>query len=267
MKKKYLPALLAGIIIIISAIVYFGRTAGIRDLPEILKDGRLSVLIESGEHGFTKDSMKVYGFQYEMIKRFSNAIGVELVVINEENTKDGIAELTEGKCDVLVSLRPIVNDSTLPVRYFKPIISTRLMLVQRKDSVGNHQIFKQYELDNDTITLMQNAPYTPRLKDLSEEMAANIFLHEVDRENLDEMIRMVSENKCTYTVCPEYLAKSLINRYPNIDISVPLSFKEDLSWSVNSYSVALHERLSIFLDEFVGSPEYFSLYQKYFGNR
>lgn len=267
MKKKYLPALLVGIIIIISAIVYFGRTARVKDLPDILKDGRLSVLIESGEHGYAKDSLKVYGFQYEIIKSFSNSIGVELVVINEENTRDGIAELTKGKCDVLVSLRPVENDSTLAVSYLMPILSTRLMLVQRKDSMGKIMITKQYELDKDTITLMQNSPYTLRLKDLSEELAADIFMPEVRQESLDAMINMVSENKCTYTVCPEYLAKSLINRYPNIDISVPLSFKEDLSWSVNRYSVALHERLNIFLDEFVGSSEYFRLYQKYFGNR
>ncbi|MEA4935087.1 MAG: transporter substrate-binding domain-containing protein [Paludibacter sp.] len=264
MKKKYLPVVVVGIIMVLSVIIYFVRSARIKDLPDILKDDRLSVLIDSGEHGFTKDSLKVYGFQYEIIKSFSNSIGVELVVINEENTRDGIAELTNGECDVLVSLRPVVNDSTLPIRYLTPIISTRLMLAQRKDSTDKCMIAKQYELDQDTITLMPNSPYTMRLKALSEEVAADITIQEADQGSLDNMIRMVSENKCRYTVCPEYLSGNLMKRYPNVDIHLPLSYKQDLSWSVNQQSVALYEKLNAFLQEFVLTPEYQRLCQRYF---
>jgi len=267
MKKKNLAALVVGLIVVLSLIIYLGRKIVINDLPDILEDGRLSVLIESGEHGFTKDSLKVYGFQYEIIKAFSNSLGVELLVINERNTRDGITQLMKGKCDVLVSLRPVINDSTCSVRYLMPIISTRLMLVQRKDTAGKLMITNQYELDKDTITLLPNCPYMPRLKDMSDEVAADIYYQEIKQRSVDDMVRLVSANKYTYTVCPEYLTLSLMSRYPNVDMSVPLSFKEDLSWSVNKYSVALHERLNIFLDEFVGSPQYWSLYQKYFGNR
>jgi membrane-bound lytic murein transglycosylase F len=267
MKKKYLAALIVGLLVVLSLIIYVGRSIVINDLSDILEEGRLSVLIETGEHGFTKDSLKVYGFQYEIIKSFSNSIGVELVVINEKNTKDGTTELMKGKCDVLVSLRPVINDSTIPVKYLVPIISTRLMLVQRKDTVGKILINKQYELDSDTITLMQHSPYLPRLKDMSDEVAAEIYYHEIEQGSLDDMVRLVSENKYTYTICPEYLTFSLMSRYPNVDMSVPLSFKQDLSWSVNNYSVALHERLNIFLDEFIGSSEYWSLYQQYFADK
>lgn len=256
--------LAVGIIVILSAVIFFAGRSGKRDLPEILKDGRLYVLVESGEHGFTKDSLKVYGFQYEIIKLFSNSIGAELVVINEENTKDGIRELTRGKCDVLVSLRPIENDTTLPVRYFLPIISTRLMLVQQKDSTGKSMISKQYELDNDTIMLMPNSPYISRLQDLSEEMAATISLQEVEKESLSDMVKMVSENECKYTVCPEYLVPKLTSRYPNVDITLPLSYKQDLSWCVNAHSVKLYEKLNSFLHEFVVTSEYQRLYQQYF---
>jgi membrane-bound lytic murein transglycosylase F len=266
MKKKNLVALIIGISLVLSIVIYFGRKVVINDLPDILEDGRLSVLIENGEHGFTRDSLKVYGFQYEMIKSFSNSIGVELVVINEEDIKDGMTELTKGKCDVLVSLRPVVNDSTLPVRYLIPIISTRLMLVQRTDSMGKKQINKQYELDKNTLTLKVNSLYMERLKDLSGEVAAEISFQQVAKKTLDDMVRMVSEEKCDYTVCPEYLAGRLTKRYPNIDISLPLSFKQDLSWSVNRHSAVLYEQLNSFLEDFVLSPEYQRLYQQYFSN-
>lgn len=58
-----------------------------------------------------------------------------------------------------------------------------------------------------------------------------------------------------------------MDRYPDMDISLPLSFKQDLSWSVNKHAAKLHQRLNDFLEEFVGSPEYWSLYQKYFSTK
>ncbi|MPN42675.1 Membrane-bound lytic murein transglycosylase F [bioreactor metagenome] len=111
---------------------------------------------------------------------------------------------------------------------------------------------------------MPNSPYTMRLKALSEEVAADITIQEADQGSLDNMIRMVSENKCRYTVCPEYLSGNLMKRYPNVDIHLPLSYKQDLSWSVNQQSVALYEKLNAFLQEFVLTPEYQRLCQRYF---
>ena len=39
-----------------------GVSSTIRDLPEIIEDARLSVLIEPGEHGLVRDSSQAYGF-------------------------------------------------------------------------------------------------------------------------------------------------------------------------------------------------------------
>ncbi len=262
--KRIIILLIAGIFMLVLSLIWFGRVQGIKDLPEILEEGRLSVLIESGEHGFTRDSVKVYGFQYEIIRRFSDSIGVELLVINQKKTKDGIADLTKGKCDVLISLRPILNDTTHALRYLMPIISTRLMLVQKMDSIGKLSIRKQYELDGVVIAMMSNSPYLSRMNNLSEELAAEILFEEMSVGSLDEMVRLVSENKISYTICPEYLAEKFMDRYPNVDIKLPLSFKQDFSWSVNRHAPELHQRLNDFLAEFVHSPDYWSLYQKYF---
>ena len=262
--KRSIVLIIIGILLLALGLLWLGRAQSIKDLPEILEEGRLSVLIESGEHGFTRDSLKVYGFQYEIIRRFSDSIGVELLVINQKNTKDGIVDLAKGKCDVLVSLRPILNDTTNGLRYLMPIISTRLMLVQKKDSIGKLPIRKQYELDGVVIAMMKHSPYLSRMKNLSEELAADLYIESINIGSLDEMVRLVSEDKINYTICPEYLAAKLMDRYPDIDINLPLSFKQDFSWSVNKQAVKLHQQLNNFLEEFKNSPEYWSLYHKYF---
>lgn len=263
MKKRTVILLVAGLIILI-LVFRAGIRTHVRDLPEILEEGRLSVLIESGEHGFTRDSLKVYGFQYELIRLFSDSLGVELLVSNQANTKDGVSELSKGKCDVLVSLRPLMTDSVKSVVSLTPILTTRLMLVQQRDSVGRKVIRRQYELDGERIVVMQSSPYITRLQYLAEEVAIDLKTEEVATACLDDIIKMVDEGRFLYTVCPEYLAERFKKRYPDLDFSLPLSFHFDLSWKVNEKSPELRARLNKFLEEIVGYPDFQELYNKYF---
>lgn len=265
MKRIFIIFIIAAVVIIFLACLILQCNFGkVNDLPDIQKVGRLSVLIESGEHGFTRDSAKVYGFQYDIIKAFSNSIGVELLVINEGNIKDGIEELNKGRCDVLVSLRPLISDTAIAAVSLKTIISTRLMLVQKKDSSGKIMINQQFELDKDTVFVIPQSGYEQRINELSNELAAEIFVQEMPVTCPDVLIKKVSEGKIKYSICPEYLAPKFLERYPDIDISLPLSFSEDLSWVVNKESVQLKEKLNLFLQDYIGSPAFVELYKKYF---
>jgi len=53
-------------------------------------------------------------------------------------------------------------------------------------------------------------------------------------------------------------------RYADVDFSVPLSFKQDLTWTVNKKSPELQKRLNAFLDGFIGTAEFATIYNKYF---
>lgn len=262
MKRKLSVLLFILLTGILALICFF--SGGPKDLDGIMREGRLSVLIEAGEHGFSRDSVKVYGFQYEIIKRFSDSLGVELLLINQENIKNGIDELTKGHCDVFVSLRPVPNDSTLPVLYLSPIMYSRLMLVQKKDLSGNKLIRKQYQLEGDTISLKMNSPYKDVLNNLSEELGLGLSLRETEDLSFDDMVKQVADGKIKYSICPEYLVARLNERYPELDMSLPLSFGQQLSWCVSKESVMLYQKLNLFLDEFVGTTDYWDIYQKYF---
>jgi membrane-bound lytic murein transglycosylase F len=111
---------------------------------------------------------------------------------------------------------------------------------------------------------MKNSPFIPRIIDLSEELAIRINIEEKSFNALDELAQSVVEKKSKYAVCAEYLAEGLLKKYPQLDISVPLSFHQELSWCVSSQSKKLHEQLNNFLNEFVGSMEYWQLYYQYF---
>jgi membrane-bound lytic murein transglycosylase F len=265
MRKQTIIWIIA-VLLVLVLLIWFGKTGSVRDLPEILEEGRMSVLIESGEHGFTRDSVHVYGFQYELIRRFTDSLGVELVVINEDKTRDGMRELTNGACDVLVSLRPVMIDSVRSVVSLNPILSTRLMLAQQTDSTGKLLISRQYELDGDTITVMKNSPFMVRLGYLAEELAINLTINDIAVDSPDEIVKLVNDKQIKYTICPEYLTGRFKARYADVDFSVPLSFKQDLTWTINRKSPELQKRLNAFLDGYIGTAEFVTLYNKYFSH-
>ncbi len=256
------------IFLLASAFILFwiirGRLVSHRDLDQILADERLIVLIESGQHGFSRDSAKVYGFQYEILRRFADEIAVELLVINEHGYNGGLNELNKGRCDVLVTLMPVVRDSLSDFVSLRPIISTRLMLVQKPDSMGIVPVRYQYQLHGESVYVKSGSPFTNRLNDLSEEVAALIDIVEVKSVSLDELVRKVYNEEINFTVCPEYLTARLARRYPGLDFSVPLSFRDELSWVVHKKSKQLHERLNEFLENFMISDDYAELYSRYF---
>lgn len=263
MKRGVFIVILSAVLAIIIFMLMSPRRTTV-DLDDIIERGRLSVLIESGEHGLSRDSQLVQGFQYEIIKRFADTLGVELVLINQQDVKNGIDELNKGNCDVLVSLKPVIDDSTSTVRYLRPILSTRLMLVQKKDSTGVVPVQYQYQLDGESIAVMMRSAYIPRLEQLSHELAIVLKIEEQKIASLDKMVSGVATGNLQFAVCPEYLSEKLMKRYPGVDITLPLSFQEQLSWSVDRRSEQLYKRLNDFLEQLIDSPDYRKLYQKYF---
>lgn len=235
-----------------------------RDLQDILNEGRLWVLIESGEHGYTRDSLKVRGFQYEVIKRFTDELGVELVITNQQSVSDGMKELAKGNFDVLVALHPVISDTLATLASLHPLFSSRLMLVQKKDSTGKVTISRQYQLDGKAVSVVANSSYISILESLSEDLAIEITIEEHADMNLGNIVNQVAKSETGFTVCPEYLSYRLCQRYPGVDMLLPLSFPQPLAWKVRRDAVALQQEMNLYLAEFVQTVEFQRLYNQYF---
>jgi len=260
--QKRIAILFVTSILLLIILLWMSRSATIRDLPEILEEARLTVLIEPGEHGFTRDSLQTYGFQYELIKRFADSLDVELLITCPTGKGDDLRKLEKGKVDVWVALMPVTSHSEHAVVCLTPIISTRLMLAQPKASVAS-KIRKQYELDGDTICILKNSSYIERLNDLAEELAIEPVIVEMKKRSYDDMMDLVQQGDIKFTICPEYLTEAFKTKYDQVDGSLPLSLNHDLSWCVNAHAPLLQERLNEFLETFKETNDFRALLKKY----
>jgi len=238
----------------------------IHDLPEILKSGRLSVLTDSSSIGFSIKEDKVSGFQYEIVKAFADSLGLELVISEKNDIKDCMDGLGSGAYDIIANFIPVTTEWKANALFTTPFFTSREVLVQRikPESYDAKLIKKQDELANDTIYIPVNSPFKMRLIHLSNEIADPIRIIEIKNKSSEQMVRMVSLGKIKLTICDEQFAQRLKLKYPNIDVSLPVSFAQQRAWVVHSSSPKLLEKLNEFLDDFIGSSAYWNIYRKYY---
>lgn len=235
------------------------------DLPSILKSGRLSVLTDSSRLGFVSRGDSVYGFQYELVKAFADTLGVELVVTVENDMNECIEDLKSGDYDIIANLVPVTTQWKNDVLFTDPLFTSRQVLVQRIPAdTTKHLISLPNQLRNDTINILYHSPFKMRLEHLSDEIAASIHIVEQRDVSQEDLVKLVASGKIKYTICDEMLAKRLKIDYPDIDISVPVGFQQQLAWAVHIHSPLLLKRLNDFLDDFIGSEAYWKIYRKYF---
>lgn len=238
----------------------------IHDLPSIMESGRLAVLTDSSRMGFSRKGDSIYGFQYEIVKAFADTMGLELVITEENDLEKCIENLKSGDYDIIANTTPVTTQWKKEVLFTTPLFTSKQVLVQRivTDSMLKIKIKKPADLANDTVYLPVHSPYKMRLENLSDEIAAPIHVVEVSGKSTEQMVHLVSSGRIKYTICEEQVAQRLKLQYPNIDVSIPIGFEQDQAWVVHKESTKLLEELNSFLEDFIGSSEYWKIYRKYY---
>jgi membrane-bound lytic murein transglycosylase F len=268
MKKNIRIAIASGLLLLIFGAIFciFNRNLKIKDWPDIEKNGRLYVLADSSSIGFSNIKGEVSGFQYEIVKAFADTLGLELAITEENNISKSISSLQSGDYDIIANFTPITSELTDKVKFSKPFFISRQVLVQllKADSGQHKMVKKALELANDTIYISKDSAYKLRLAHLSNEIANPIVIIELKDKSTEQMVKLVAAGKIKQTICDERLAQKLKQKYPLIDISVPIGFDQHLAWMVHTESPLLLKKLNEFLSDFVGSPAYWSIYKKYY---
>ena len=261
--------LLIGVLILIG--IAFGvwrqKKKHVHDLPTIIDTNRLTVVIDSSSVGFSKDGNTVSGFQYEIVKTFADSLGVELVVSQNNDFQSCVDGLQKGDFDIIASFIPPTMALQDNVIYSMPFFSSKQVLVQacNSDSANKDLITKHAQLAKCTIHIPSHSPYKMRIQHLSDEIADTIIINELNNKSAEQLVRAVSKGEIKYTICDELLAKKLKLKYTNIDVNLAIGFSHQMCWGVHPKSPLLLEKLNAFLDEFIGSSEYWKLYRKYYG--
>ena len=138
------------------------------------------------------------------------------------------------------------------------------MLVQRKDSVGGIVVESQLDLAQDTVWVIDGSSAELRLKNLSHEIGNTIYVKTETSYGAEQLFLRVASGEIKNAVMNERIAMELAKKYPNVDISTGISFTQFQSWILNKNDSVFCDSINKWLDAVKLTPEYATLYNRYF---
>ena len=107
------------------------------------------------------------------------------------------------------------------------------MLVQPKVK-GEPAITDVTQLPGKDIYVEQGSKYEQRLRHLDQELGGGINIHAVDSDSLidEDLLQMVSDGKIPLTVVNRDVARLNATYYPDLDVSLEVSFPQRSAWGV-----------------------------------
>lgn len=242
------------------------------DLPGIYKRGSLVVLAENSSTSYFIYKGKKMGFEYEILREFAEDIGVILEVKIVNDLSDINEKLNAGEGDIIACNYTVTRERKQEVDFSLPYIQTNQVLVQRKKETGNDQFAMNTKFITDPIQLAkkkvvvyEKSSYYSRLLHLQDEIGDSIYIRPTqNQEGVEELIEMVSDGQIDYTIAERNVAEINERFYSNLDISLPISFKQNIAFGLNKKAPILQKRLNAWLAKFMNKEAYSYIKRKYF---
>ncbi|MFT6353572.1 MAG: membrane-bound lytic murein transglycosylase F [Cryomorphaceae bacterium] len=217
------------------------------------------------------------GYEYELMKRFSEYLDVELEIVVSDNIDSMFYHLNTGNVDLVAHGLTITQARKEEVSFSDYLYLVNQVLVQRKpknwrkmhwSAIERNLINDPIELIGETVSVRQNSSYFARIKNLSDEIGGEIYIDTLPgRLSTDEIIQMVVNGEIEYTVSDNNIAAINASYYPILDIEVPISFSQRIAWAVDKNSNDLLDSMNEWIGEMKKHSDYYVIYNKYFKNK
>lgn len=248
-------------LLLASALISCNRSGGQHEehlhtavLPDTLRVGTL----------YSPTSYFVYrdepmGYDYSLVKQLTKDRDMVLELVVGSSLPSIIEMLDSGQIDLIAAEVPVTaeyRDHAIPCG---PDNVTSQVLVQPKPKSNKSAplLTDVTQLVGKDIYVEDGSKYQYRLINLNEEIGGGINIHSIDRDTLitEDLIEMVSDGTIPLTVVDSDIARINRTYYPNLDISLQLSFPQRASWAVSPK----HPWLADSIDAWMHTAEHVSL--------
>ncbi|QZE14494.1 transporter substrate-binding domain-containing protein [Halosquirtibacter laminarini] len=249
------------------------RDAAIKELENIQANGTLKVVIDYNSINYFIYRGLPMGFQYDILHLLADDMDVDLDIRVSNNLRESYDLLESRSVDIVAKNLTITKSLKSKVLFTYPMMSSRQVLVQPKphgwEKMDSTTLEKSLirdvrDLADKTVYVQKNTAYFRRLNSLSDEIGEDINIVTDSIHGVEQLIGMVAKGDVPMTVCSEEVARLNHAYNPNIDISTPVSFTQDMAWAVRKTSTALNEYVSKWLLDFSKTRKYRRLYTKYY---
>lgn len=247
------------------------------DLADIKKRGRLVAIVDNSSTSYFIYKGQAMGYEYDLLSRLAQKLGVDLEIVITTSLEEAFSMLQRGEGDIIAHNLAITRERQEKIAFTHHHNEVRQVLVQRKpqnwrnmtlDGINKKLIRNPLNLANKTIHVKKNSAHAARLRNLSDEMGAEIQVIEEEASvEVEALIKRVANGQIDYTVADENVAVLNAAYYVGLDVSTPVSFAQRIAWGVRPNAPELLSAVNAWIKEIRKTSDYAVIYNKYFKNR
>ena len=236
-------------------------------LERIKNTGVLKVDVDYNSTNYFVYRGKPMGFKYDMLRALAEDLDVELEISVTNSLFEKFEGLKNGRFDLIAQNLTVTKERLKQINFTIPIYQTKQVLVQQakqNSTVDTVYIKTILDLAEKNIFVQKNSSHFSRLQNLSEEIGSNIEIIEDSILGVEQLIKQVANGEINYTICDENVAKLNKTYYPNLDVSLSISFEQNIAWAVRKGEDVWKSYLDNWIVSFKKTNKYSYLYHKYF---
>ncbi|MBC8948370.1 cystine transporter subunit [Xenorhabdus sp. TS4] len=232
-------------------------------INKILARGELRVSTISSPLISLNSKNEPTGFDYELIKRFADYLGVKLVIKFRPNIKQLFDDLENDKTDFLAAGLIYNKDRLDQTRTGPAYASVIQQLVYRKGAARPHSFG---DLKGKLIVTAGSA-HVSELKKWKEKSYPELTWEETPHKNTQQLLEQLSEGKIDYTIS-DSLSLALQQRiHPNLAVAFDVSEENPLTWYLKRNSdYSLYSAMLDFFSMLTENGIMSRLQEKYFSH-
>lgn len=258
--RKFLALIFAVVLVLLFIVTLFKNAIEKHALEnpaivQIADKGKLTVALENNLPGFFTFCQSSYGVQYELLKSYSDYIGVELEVIPYSSAKSVGKQLNMSEVDLALTVSGISSDlGATEIHTLKPDSESNFVVLTSKKIApfSSMSELRNYVGDND-IVLSKSFTACDNYS-LWLDSVSNTAL--ISGEYTEKLLESLSEGEFDVLVCDKFQAQLTQSKYKNI--TEIYSFKTSVSSSIyaSSRNEELMRSFMNWLFEYSATEEY-----------
>lgn len=233
-------------------------------LERIKEDGVLRVITRNSPATYFQDRNGETGFEYELVKRFADDLGVELQIETADNLDDIFTRLGQPNGPVLAAAGLVSSEQRkTQARFSHPYLEVTPQVIYRN---GKTRPTNAAGLVGKRIMVLKGSSHAEQLADLKKQYPG-LEYEESDQVEVVDLLRMVDEGQIDLTlVDSNELAMNQVY-FPNVRVAFDLGDARDQRWAVAAgEDASLLNEINAFLDKVEKNGTLQRLKDRYYGH-
>ncbi len=203
------------------------------------------------------------GFAYDALRLMAATAHRNVKFYPIVQLEDALNALCDNRYHILVAQFPVTKENRNQFLFTDELYLDRQVLVQRNDSAGIPPVKSQLDLAGKTLWVVKGSPMRDRIESLAREIGDSIYTTEDSNYGPEQLFMRVAAGEISYAVINESIARSLAEKYSNVDIATGISFTQFQSFIISKDNVELCDSLNSWLRTLKALPAFSDLCRRY----